>query len=132
MSTARLALDVNDALATQIGANGLTPADLEALEPAARAAHERLAQLRASGDLGFWTLPGDAAVRDPAIALGEELARRWENVVVLGIGGSSLGGKAVIAALGGPFHNLADRAHREGAGLRGAVDLEDRLSLIHI
>ena len=111
----RLTLDVNDALASQIGANGLQPAEIEALEPAARAAHERLAQLREAGNLGFWSLPADAEVRDPAIALGEELARRWENVVVLGIGGSSLGAKAVISALGGPFHNLKSREERKGA-----------------
>jgi len=113
----RLTLDVNDVLASRIGAHGLQPEEIESLEPAARAAHERLASLRASGNLGFWSLPGDAAVRDPAIALGEELARRWENVVVLGIGGSSLGARAVVSALGGPFHNLRPASERKGARL---------------
>ena len=115
MRHGRLALDFNDALADRIGPAGLAPADLEAIEPAARAAADWIASRRAAGELGFWSLPGDDSVRDPAIALGRELAAAFENVVVLGIGGSSLGARAAIAALGGPFHNLLDAQRRRGA-----------------
>lgn len=115
MSLTRLSLDVNDALAAQIGRNGLEPKDFDGIEGAAHEAHDRLERLRAGGNLGWWGLPSDASVRDPAIALGEELKDRFENVVVLGIGGSSLGGKAAISALAGPFHNLMPREKRGGA-----------------
>lgn len=115
MAPTRLALDANDALAARIGRHGLTDADLAGLEPRARAAHAHLEGLRAAGDLGWWGLPGDAAIVDPAIRLGEELGGKFENVVVLGIGGSSLGPKAVISALAGPFHNLEATGKRKGA-----------------
>jgi glucose-6-phosphate isomerase len=110
MAPSRLALDANDALANRIGPHGLTEGDLQGLESRAKAAHEHLAGLRAAGNLGWWNLPADASVRDPAIRLGEELKTRFENVVVLGIGGSSLGPKAVISALAGPYRDLGPRA----------------------
>lgn len=111
----RLSLDVNAALASQIGSGGLGPNAFSELEKQASEAHQRLDDLRSGGNLGWWNLPAEAGVRDPAIALGEELRERFENVVVLGIGGSSLGPKAVITALGGPFHNLAPKEKRPGA-----------------
>ena len=111
----RLTLDVNDALDVQVGEGGLSAAELDGLAGAAEQAHAHLGSLRASGNLGWWGLPADAAVRDPAIALGEELGRKFENVVVLGIGGSSLGPKCVISALKGPFHNLLPAEKRGGA-----------------
>ncbi len=115
MAPSRLALDANDALATRIGRHGLADGELAGLESRAQAAHEHLAGLRAAGNLGWWGLPGDASIVDPAIALGEELKDKFENVVVLGIGGSSLGPKAVISALAGPFHNLQATGKRKGA-----------------
>lgn len=115
MGLQRLSLDFNSVLSTRIGPGGLDPSDFQRLEDRARKAHERLQGLRSAGDLGWWGLPSEAEVRDPAIALGEELRGRFENVVVLGIGGSSLGPKAVISALGGPFHNLMQGERRPGA-----------------
>lgn len=115
MKHERLALDLNDALAERIGPAGLGASDLDGLEPAAREAAAWIAERRRAGELGFWNLPADASVIDPAIALGEEIGRDFDDVVVLGIGGSSLGARAVIAALGGPYHNLSSRKRRGGA-----------------
>lgn len=115
MGLKRLSLDFNNTLSSRIGSHGLAPGAFDELEEKAARAHERLQGLRATGELGWWNLPSDAEVRDPAIALGEELKDRYENVVVLGIGGSSLGPRAVISALGGPFHNLVPRERRKGA-----------------
>src|SRR6266545_4431870 len=39
-------------------------------------------------------------------------ARGLENLLVLGIGGSSLGGRAIVSALSHPFHNLLPRERR--------------------
>src|SRR5690606_7355189 len=95
--------------------HGLGPSDLDSLDHRAPLAHAELERRRASGGLEFWGLPEDASVVEPAASLGDELRERFENVVVLGIGGSSLGAKAVIAALGGPHHNLLPAAKRQGA-----------------
>ncbi|HEY0840264.1 MAG TPA: hypothetical protein VGD74_08760 [Vulgatibacter sp.] len=115
MTRSSIVLDANDALAARIGGHGLSPADVDAMAPAAARAHEAMAKRWHEGSLGFWRLPSESAAIEQAIAVGEELAERFENVVVLGIGGSSLGAKAAIAALGGPFHNLAPRDGRPGA-----------------
>jgi len=115
MPSPQLVLDLNDSLEARIGAHGLGPRDLEALDASAPKVHAELQRRRSSGGLDFWSLPGDRATLEPAIALGEALGERFDTVVVLGIGGSSLGAKAVIAALGGPFHNLLPREKRRGA-----------------
>jgi len=115
MARSSLILDANDALASRIGTQGLSPSDLDAMSPAASRAWESLSKRWSRGEVGFWKLPSDESVSAPAIAVGEELAERFENVVVLGIGGSSLGAKAAVAALGGPYRDLLPRGQRQGA-----------------
>ncbi|WP_242344061.1 glucose-6-phosphate isomerase [Anaeromyxobacter terrae] len=106
----RLSLDVNgcfDAAADGLGADAL-----DGLAPAAAAAFEGFEARRRSGELGFADLPADAATADASAALARDLAARFENLVVLGIGGSSLGGRAILSALTHPFHNLLPRDRR--------------------
>lgn len=45
-------------------------------------------------------------------ALAGELAGRYENVLVLGIGGSALGARAIMQFLRGPYYNLENRRPR--------------------
>jgi glucose-6-phosphate isomerase len=108
----RLKLDVNGCYDPAAG--GLERADLSALAPAARRAFEDFEARRRSGEVGFADLPGDAEAARAAAALAKDLAGRFENLVVLGIGGSSLGGRAIVAALCHPFHNLLPRERRGG------------------
>lgn len=81
---------------------GLTPADLDAHRPAARAAVERIVARVDRGEFGFPGLPFDKA----ALAEVERYARaqrgRYRWVLVLGIGGSALGAFALDAAANGP------------------------------
>src|SRR5512133_3933996 len=86
----RLALDVNGCFDPAAG--GVARADLDALAPSAKAAY--------------------AATADATVRLVRDLAGRFENVLVLGIGGSSLGGRALVSALCHPFHNLLPRERR--------------------
>jgi len=106
----RLVLDVNGCFDPAAG--GLARAELDAIAPAARAAFDGLEARRRTGELGFADLPRDRAAADAAIALARELAGRFENLLVLGIGGSSLGGRAILSALCHPFHNLLPRERR--------------------
>lgn len=115
MPSSQLSLDINDSLEARIGGNGLRPEELGSLEGEARRVHDELERRRSSGQLDFWRLPTAAELIDPAISLGEEIADTFEDVVVLGIGGSALGAKAAIAALSGPLHNHLPRSRREGA-----------------
>ncbi|HEX9050358.1 MAG TPA: glucose-6-phosphate isomerase [Anaeromyxobacter sp.] len=106
----RLALDVNGCFDPAAG--GVARADLDALAPAAKAAFDGFEARRRAGELGFADLPGDTAVAEATVRLARELAGRFENLLVLGIGGSSLGGRALVSALAHPFHNLLPRERR--------------------
>jgi glucose-6-phosphate isomerase len=64
---------------------------------------------------GFLKLPR----RPAALAAVTKSAKRWrrrkpEDWIHVGIGGSSLGAEALLAALAHPFHNLLPRARRSG------------------
>ncbi|MDR2890127.1 MAG: glucose-6-phosphate isomerase [Alistipes sp.] len=65
--------------------------------------------------LGWVGLPSAVTpeVLDGIRAAADELRRRAEVVIVIGIGGSYLGAKAVMEALGDPFASLS-RERREG------------------
>jgi glucose-6-phosphate isomerase len=52
--------------------------------------------------LGWIGLPDDSDVADAAVALADEVAGSIDDVVVLGIGGSSLGAATVLRALARP------------------------------
>jgi glucose-6-phosphate isomerase len=104
----RLSLDVNGC----IGGGGLGRGDLDAAGAAARAAFEAFEARRRAGELGFADLPRDAAAAEACTKLARELAARFENLVVLGIGGSSLGGRALVAALCHPYRDLLPRDRR--------------------
>lgn len=45
-------------------------------------------------------------------ALAEELGSKYENILLLGIGGSALGARAVMQFLKGPFYNLENNRPR--------------------
>jgi glucose-6-phosphate isomerase len=108
-------LDYTNMMADVVGAaHGITEAELEALRPRAAAAHGELMRRRAAGSLPFYDLPADRAMVDEVLPLAEELSGRFDNVAVLGIGGSALGASAVFRALRPLCHNLLDRASRGG------------------
>ncbi len=106
----RLSLDVNGCFDPAAG--GLALAELEALAPAAQAAFDGLEARRRSGEIGFAELPRAAAAAEASARLAKDLAGKFENLLVLGIGGSSLGGRAIVSALCHPFHNLLPRERR--------------------
>jgi len=102
-ATKMLRYDWTNLRADLVGSGqGLTPADLEARRPQARAAVERFTARVDRGEFGFAGLPFD---KQPLEAV-ERYARAWRGkartVFVLGIGGSALGPFALDAAVNGP------------------------------
>jgi glucose-6-phosphate isomerase len=108
----RLTLDVNGCFDPR--ADGISRAELAEVEGAARGAFEAFEARRRSGEIGFPDLPRDRALASETAALARELSGRFDALVVLGIGGSSLGGKALVTALAHPQHNLLPRSRRTG------------------
>jgi glucose-6-phosphate isomerase len=54
---------------------------------------------------GFVRLPGDEAMRPAVQEVADSFGQWFEDLVVVGIGGSSLGARAVTDALLGPHWN---------------------------
>lgn len=67
----------------------------------------------AAGELGFLSLPEDAEAQHAVQEVADAFGQWFEDLVVVGIGGSSLGGKAVADALLGPAWNTLDAEARE-------------------
>jgi len=68
-------------------------------------AHEAVEAQRARGVLGFLDLPHASETVTQVKSLAEGYGQWFEDVVILGIGGSGLGAKALRDALLGPFWN---------------------------
>jgi glucose-6-phosphate isomerase len=95
IDTARLYRD-------NIGAEGITTAELDGLAPELRRIHQTvMAQSRGGLDAEFACLDLHATMPDslaPIEAMAAQI-RQFEDVIVIGIGGSSLGAKAVHHAM---------------------------------
>ncbi|GJM22419.1 MAG: glucose-6-phosphate isomerase [Planctomycetota bacterium] len=89
------------------GAVGVDPADLQAAESAHAAHRKSLLDKRAGGELGFFDLPDQQI--DAIRAFADKQHGRFENIVVLGIGGSALGTQALHAALSPALHDRRPR-----------------------
>ncbi|MDA0329735.1 MAG: glucose-6-phosphate isomerase [Gemmatimonadetes bacterium] len=90
-----------------------------------RAAHAAVEARRAQGDLGFLDLPYATESVDRVTELADGFAQWFQDVVVLGIGGSGLGATALKEALLGPFWNARDEEGREHFPRLHVVDNPD-------
>src|SRR3989337_2325372 len=112
--TMRLIVDFNNVMSDVIGPDhGIKPGEIDALKGRAAGIHRDL-QARRKTDIGFYNLPYDKTLLKDVIVLSKELAEGFDNLVVLGIGGSALGAKALFNALCHPYHNLLLRNERCG------------------
>ncbi|MFQ5773117.1 MAG: glucose-6-phosphate isomerase [Kiloniellaceae bacterium] len=120
-------------LAATIGDGGLGDEAFTRVLMAAAPAHDRLCQLYESGGLpALGVVEGDDDL-DAARALARDWRARLDHVLVLGTGGSSLGGKTLYAladrgfgpAAGGPRLHFLDNIDPDTFGaLRAALDLK--------
>jgi len=120
-----LNLDHNYAMAEFLGESGLTEADLQALAPRLAACHQDLAAERQSGRLGFMELPYQGQVVKEIRQVAKPLLEWCWDLVVLGIGGSALGARALRQALCHPQHNkfpMARRQHKLGLWIADNID----------
>lgn len=92
-------LDVNGLFDHMIGDGGLARADLEGVSDRALAVVGDIADRRGRGELPFLDLPYDQPAIAEAIDEGRRLSGRFSRMLVLGIGGSALGTRAVLEAI---------------------------------
>ncbi|MBN2325459.1 MAG: glucose-6-phosphate isomerase [Spirochaetes bacterium] len=113
-----LIYNYNNVLAHNVGnRTGISTEEILSYERRTKRIHESLAAEREGGTLPFYDLPEKKGDLKEIKKLGEEIKKemgdRLENLLVIGIGGSSLGGIAVTRALCHPFYNLLPHETRK-------------------
>lgn len=109
-----ITLDYTNMMTDAIGSDfGLHDSDLDRLSTRAKEIHQQVLSRREAGDLPFFDLPHDQAVIAEMLSLAKEVQKHFDNLVVLGIGGSALGTTAIFNALC-YGHNMRDKEQRGG------------------
>jgi glucose-6-phosphate isomerase len=108
--TSRLTIDYTNLMAAGVADCGLSEADLERWAGRAADAARDIAERRRRGEVGFLDLPDDRTQGRAALDFARALPPSIDTVVVLGIGGSSLGPHALYSALARPLDPLRPRS----------------------
>jgi glucose-6-phosphate isomerase len=109
-------LHIDYAFAMAEGSKGGLPSDrLKGMENEWQKARAGVLAKVDGGELGFWRAPADQSVLRAMEAFCAAVPSSIEDVLVLGIGGSSLGTRAILQALVGPpelaFTRTGRRVH---------------------
>jgi glucose-6-phosphate isomerase len=129
-------IDYSNMVGEKVG--GVSETEIREAAAAFATAHAGFAKLRESGEVGFADVVRDASLRDQATSYAQNAAGKFDDVIVLGIGGSALGPIALRTALRPSGWNLLDSARRGGMPRLHVLDnvdpetidvLLDRLSL---
>ena len=121
-----IAFDLNNLNAGVVGPRGLEASEIDNLSARAAGIHGDLQGRREAGSLPFYDLPLDKAALRRVLDLAGKLRARFDDVVLLGIGGSSLGAQALLGALADPGYNALDRARRGGPRLHFPDNIDPR------
>jgi glucose-6-phosphate isomerase len=120
-----LSLDYNYAMREFVGEHGLGEGDLAELAPRVAALDLDLQAGRENGTLGFMNLPYQEEVLKEIKRVSKPVLDWCWSLVVLGIGGSALGTRALQQALCHPQFNLfpmARRQHRPSLWVADNID----------
>lgn len=120
-----LRLDFSNMMAPHVDGGVAADAFAGELTTRFRGAHAAVEARRAAGDMGFFDLPYAADTVERVGELADGFGQWFEEVVVLGIGGSGLGALALRDALRGPFWNESDDEARDHFPRLRVVDNPD-------
>ena len=109
---------------------GITETEWRGSRSAFAAAHAAVDAQRAN--LGFLTLPADEAALDATLAVVARTRGRFDDVLLLGIGGSALGPIALRTALRPLAWNTLDLAARDGHPRLHVLDNVDPATILTI
>jgi len=127
----QMRMDFNNMMADQIGAQGISPADFDALKPAIEKASKIMETNRPA--MAWRELPhNQAAIVADIQHYVNEMKNEIDVFVVLGIGGSALGPMAVQQALNHPYYNELPPVARGGFPQLYVVDNVDPERLIYL
>lgn len=133
MNSETVRFDFNNMLEHTLGrGRGLKVSDIDGLERKSKEIHSVIQELRRAGATPFYDVIFEESKLAPILDVAGKIRQRWENLVVLGVGGSALGAKALHQALNHPFHNWLSPEKRAGVRLFVAdnIDPETFVSLL--
>jgi len=93
-------------MSERVGPQGIRPEEIDGLRERVRFIHNRLAEGRKRGKIGFYNLPYDLTILKDIKRLSRKIRDEFDTFVLFGIGGSCLGPKAIFTALRHPYHNI--------------------------
>jgi glucose-6-phosphate isomerase len=109
-----LTFDFANCMAAAVGERGLKPQWLDEFAPSVRDAVRHCNATRGQGMTGWTQLPYEKEQVGKILQSAKAKEGKFDDVVVLGIGGSALGTIALRTALLHPFHNLLPKDQRGG------------------
>ncbi len=110
----QIRFDYNNVLASVVGPeHGITEGDIEKIKDKISKAVSGISTIRKEGNPGFVTLPYATDSADEIQKFADSIADKYENFVVLGIGGSALGNIALNTALNHPFNGFLSKEKRK-------------------
>jgi glucose-6-phosphate isomerase len=119
-----LSLDFTNCLSEAIGAtHGLTKSEVETLVAKFPKHHENIEELRKNGESGFFELPYQDLAELKALL--KKHHGKWDDLVVVGTGGSTLGPKTLFGALCHAGFNHLPAKERKGAPRLHILDNPD-------
>lgn len=117
--------DYSGMLAETIGKHGVPLSTLKKLSPTLRVLHESFLKSLDSDTMAFHRLPDEHTEIKNILRVSRDLKKKFENLVVIGIGGSDLGAQAVIGALTSQYHNELPSRQRKGMRIYFCGDTTD-------
>ncbi len=91
-------------MADYVGEHGASQQEIDEITPKLQAIKQQFLGNKPS----FTKLPYDNETLHNIQSLAKKISSDFENLIVLGIGGSDLGARAVVSALLSPFNNFSD------------------------
>jgi len=138
-----ITLDITHLFSEIVGEeNGITRRDLETIRQSLAPVFSEYSAARESGKYPYLEIPYDDDLISGVMDAASEFQGQFENLIILGIGGSALGFNACFRALCHPYHNLLTSDQRNSyprvfimdnvdpqtfEGLLDVVDIEDSL-----
>jgi glucose-6-phosphate isomerase len=114
MGSMKISFDYNNAMSCVVGdKHGIQDKELKELNKLAAEAHQEIQRQRNEKLTGIFDLPYDTLLVQAIMAIGNEIRRSFENFVVIGTGGASLGPRCLCQALTASYHNFLPAAERK-------------------
>lgn len=113
MKKNKIRINFNNVMQNRLGSYGISEKDISKLSDKIKLAVKNLKQKREDGKLGFMYLPYDTKTKEDIKKVASVVREKFENILVLGIGGSALGTIALHRALKHPFYSLLPKEKRK-------------------